>query len=217
MFLTKRGRGVEEKQLDQTKVSLENTGAEEEESQKSDSLASSINAEVMQGTERAIEVKAILLQSHLREGDLVDVRIQYPNGEEYIVLSKRGCHELSLEEGRVTFFLTEEEMIRLSSSIVDCVQMKGTLYTVRYLRDQKQESSISNYVPSIDLCNFIKQNPNVVGESSSTLEKKVREEIENRISVWEQNAQTTEEIEDTEQFVWETNQEIKEGESYYVD
>lgn len=177
-----------------------------------DDQGTNMDKEIIQGTERAVEVKVVALPSRLKEGDLVDIRIQYPNGEEYVVLSKRGCHELSLEEGRVTLFLTEEELLRLSSSIVDCVQMDGTLYTVRYLRDRKQEASISNYIPSTEICNLIKSDSNIIGEATSILEEKMRKNLEERIGVWKESAKEERSDEET---VW-TQSGDKEG-TYYID
>lgn len=172
----------------------------------------SVEQETIQGTERAIEIRTISLQSRLKEGDLVDIRIQYPNGEEYVVISKRQCHELSLEEGRVTLFLTEEEILRFSSSMVDCVQQNGTLYTARYLRNREQDAAIITYMPSRDIMDLIKKDPNIMGEASSVLEEKARSQLEERLVTWEAN-KNEESI--NEEPVWSESEEREGG--YYVD
>lgn len=143
-----------------------------------------IDRELIVGTERAVETRAVLLQTNLEDGDLVDVRLRYPNGEEYVVLAKRSCHEMDKIEGRVTFFLTEEEILCLSSSIVDCVQYDASLYTVRYLRDKKQISATVNYIPREDVCQLMVDNPNIIGESELYLQKKYRKPLEKRLKNW---------------------------------
>lgn len=143
-----------------------------------------IDRELIVGTERAVETRAVLLQTSLEDGDLVDVRIRYPNGEEYVVLAKRSCHEMDKIEGRVTFFLTEEEILCLSSSVVDCVQYDASLYTVRYLRDKKQISATVNYIPREDVCQLMVDNPNIIGESELYLQKKYRKSLEKRLRDW---------------------------------
>lgn len=143
-----------------------------------------MDRELIVGTERVVETRAVLLQTNLEDGDLVDVRIRYPNGEEYVVLAKRGCHELEKIEGRVTFFLTEEEILCLSSSIVDCIQFDATLYTVRYLRDKKEMSAVVNYIPREDVCQLMIDNPNIIGELEFYLQNKERKSLENRMKDW---------------------------------
>ena len=216
IFLVVRKQKEDKKEHIVTEQLLETQEEQKEtnviEENQSNNESTNQNKEVIRGTERAIEVKTVSLPSRLREGDLIDVRIRYPNGEEYVVLSKRGCHELSLEEGRMTLFLTEEEILRLSSSIVDCVQMEGTLYTVRYLRQQKQEASISNYMPSIEICNLIKNNSNIIGQATSILEEKMRKHLEERMEGWSESAKEERVDEATE---W-TPPGNEEG-TYYID
>ena len=159
------------------------------------------------GKERAIEIQAIQLQQTLQEGDLVDVRIRYPNGEEYIVIAKRGCYEVVVPENRMTMWLLEDEMLRLSSSIVDCAAMNGTLYVVRYRRDLSQKTSKVTYIPKAEVCELLQQDPDIVSEAEGELLKKQRKRLEESINMmraenmgvdWEQTKQTVEEKEQEE-------------------
>lgn len=143
-----------------------------------------VDREVLVGTERAVETHIVRLQGELEEGDLVDVRIRYPNGEEYVVLAKRGCHELAKNEGRVTFFLTEEEILCLSSSMMDCIQYDATLYTVRYLRDKKSMGATVNYIPKDNVCQLMVDNPNMTGKIERYQQEKTRKALENRVLNW---------------------------------
>lgn len=176
-----------------------------------------LDQEVIQGTERGVEIRAVSLQSHLKNGDLIDVRIRYPDGEEYVVLSKRCCHELSQEEGKMTLFLTEEEILLLSSSMVDCLQMNGKLYTVRYLRDRKEEPATITYLPSKTICDLIKGDPNIIGKAESVLSNKNRKELEERISFWKEEEMEIDKAEE----IWSGNpyetERKEEGEVQYID
>lgn len=173
-----------------------------------------VNEEVIQGIERAVEIKAISLQSYLKNGDAVDVRIQYPNGEEYVVVSKRCCHDLIKEEGSVTLYLTEEEILRLSSSMVDCVQMNGRLYTVRYLREVEGIASIATYIPSAQVQQLIKSNPNIVGEAQSILSKQNRKQLEQRLLSYEVEEKVGNDTKQTEQ---RYEEQTIENEVSYID
>ncbi len=130
------------------------------------------------GKERGVEVKGVALQQGLQEGDRIDIRIRYPDGEEYVVIAQRGCYDVVIEENTMTMWLLEEEMLRLASSMVDCEYMNGILYTVRYRRDRKQESSTVNYIPKEAVYELMKNNPNVVEKAQISLWKKYRQTLE---------------------------------------
>lgn len=81
----------------------------------------------------------------------VDVRIRYPNGENYCVLSKKRLRksEDEVKESRLT--LSEKEQILLSYALYDKEIFEGTeLYFVAYREESLQEQSASGYVPSVE-------------------------------------------------------------------
>lgn len=141
--------------------------------------------------ERAIEIRAVQLADSLQEGDQVDVRIRYPDGEEYILLSKRGCYNINKEESRMTMWLCEEELLRLSSSMVDAVYTDSLLYLVRYHKELEQKPSKITYIPRKEVQQLIKNDPNIVGKAESILSNKLREELEERQLRWKESSETT--------------------------
>lgn len=147
--------------------------------------------ETWHGDERAIEIRAIQLDHSLQEGDLVDVRIRYPNGEEYILLSKRGCYDVSKEEERMTMWLREEELLRLSSSMVDAAFTEGLLYIVRYREEIDQKPSKITYIPRKEVQQLIKENPNIVGKAETILSSQLRNQLEERQRHWKEDFETT--------------------------
>ena len=158
------------------------------------------------GKERAIEVKGVALQQGLQEGDRIDIRIRYPDGEEYVVIAQRGCYDVAIEENTMTMWLLEEEMLRLASSMVDCEYMNGILYTVRYRRDIKQQSSKVNYIPKEAVYELMQNNPNVVEKAQISLWKKYRQTLEENMRLqnkesekWNFNMQAQNEEQNEEQ------------------
>ena len=158
------------------------------------------------GKERGIEVKGVALQQGLQEGDRIDIRIRYPDGEEYVVIAQRGCYDVAIEENTMTMWLLEEEMLRLASSMVDCEYMNGILYTVRYRRDIKQESSKVNYIPKEAVYELMQNNPNVVEKAQISLWKKYRQTMEENMRLqnresekWNFNMQAQNEEQNQEQ------------------
>ena len=161
------------------------------------------------GKERGVEVKGVALQQGLQEGDRIDIRIRYPDGEEYVVIAQRGCYDVVIEENTMTMWLLEEEMLRLASSMVDCEYMNGILYTVRYRRDRKQESSTVNYIPKEAVYELMKNNPNVVEKAQISLWKKYRQTLEENMRLqnkesekWNLSMQEQNEEQENEEVVY---------------
>ena len=161
------------------------------------------------GKERGVEVKGVALQQGLQEGDRIDIRIRYPDGEEYVVIAQRGCYDVVIEENTMTMWLLEEEMLRLASSMVDCEYMNGILYTVRYRRDRKQESSTVNYIPKEAVYELMKNNPNVVEKAQISLWKKYRQTLEENMRLqnkesekWNFSMQEQDEEQENEEVVY---------------
>lgn len=134
---------------------------------------------------REEEYSCIQLMSNLVENDFVDVRIVYPNGENYSILSRKAVHNLSLENNTVFFHVNEEEIMRMSSAIVDTYIHPGTvLYVTRYIEDG-QTATIPNYEPSKAVMLAMSNDPNIIQTAAKKLNLKAREKIESRLEIFE--------------------------------
>lgn len=145
-------------------------------------LKSMLTEEVEDNTLREVEFNTFLLNSNLKENDTVDIRLLYPNGESYIVLSKKTAKNLSLENSRCFMWLDSEEILRVSGAIVDCYLKKGSkLYTVKYIEPCIQKASLITYTPGIDVLKLIQEDPNVVRKATDKISESVREALDNRL------------------------------------
>ena len=98
------------------------------------------------------------LSDTLKSGDMVDVRIQYPNGENYCVLEGKKLQrsEINLFESR--FLLSEQEQLYLSSALYDQIFYAGTkLYAVRYVTIPLQTEADMKYIPALDVLQQLSQ------------------------------------------------------------
>jgi hypothetical protein len=137
---------------------------------------------------REEEFNVFYLNSNLRENDFVDIRILYPNGEDYVVLSKKALKELSLENSNCFLWLDAEELLRISGAIVDCFLNTGAkLYTVKYVEPLIQEETKVTYNPSTDVINLIKNDPNVIQIAQESLSEEMRQDFDNRLNEFYQN------------------------------
>lgn len=142
-----------------------------------------ISENTVPGDLREEEFSVFYLNSNLQDNDYVDLRILYPNGEDYSVLSKKAVKNLSLEGARCFLWLDSEELLRISGAIIDAYLNEGTkLYTVKYIEPLVQEATIITYVPNTDVIHLIENDPNILDIAVETLSKEVRKKLESRLN-----------------------------------
>lgn len=133
---------------------------------------------------REQEFTEINLSSNLEQGDLIDVRIVFPNGESYVVLSKKSIKQLAIDKNGCYMDLDAEELDRIQGAFVDAYLNKATLYTVKYIESALQEASVVNYTPSIEVINLIENDPNIINISSDYLSESARNSLETRLNTF---------------------------------
>lgn len=131
---------------------------------------------------REEEFHVFHLNSNLKESDFIDIRIFYPNGENFIVLSKKSIKSISLENSNCFLWLDAKETHLISSAIVDAYLTEGTkLYTTKYIEPSLQDESQVTYIPNQKVIELISKDPNVIEEAKDFLRLQVREDLENRL------------------------------------
>lgn len=81
--------------------------------------------------------------------EVVDVRIRYPNGENYCVLRKKLMCKTEEDAEECSFWLTEAEQLMISAAQYDADVYDGTiLYVVGFLEERLQQETGSDYIPS---------------------------------------------------------------------
>lgn len=132
---------------------------------------------------REVEYDVIHISPNIEANDHVDVRIVYPNGENYIVMSKKSLKGFQPGLPVCYLWVDEEELLRMSAAIVDAGIYQGSrLFMTKYIEPNIQEASIITYTPNISVLSLIENDPNIVGRCSQILNIEVRKAIENRLS-----------------------------------
>lgn len=136
---------------------------------------------------REVEYGLIKLSTNLSVNDFVDVRIMYPNGENYIVLSKKDIKQLDLSINDVFLWLDEEEIMLMSSAIVDTYIHAGSiLYTTKYIEDS-QETTAPTYTPTTDCMIAMGNDKNIVNIATDSLNASLRSSLDGRLQEYESN------------------------------
>lgn len=132
---------------------------------------------------REVEYDVIHISSNIVANDYVDIRISYPNGENFIVMSKKSLVGFQPGTPICYMWVDEEELLRMSAAIVDAALYPGArLFMTKYIEPNIQDASVITYVPNLSVLSLIEQNPNIVERCSQLLNKEVRKAMENRLA-----------------------------------
>lgn len=108
---------------------------------------------------RRKEFNMISLPSDLVEGDYIDVRIIFPTGEDYVVITGKEVKKVgsSHDSNAIFLDLTEEEINRMSSAVIESyVSGAVRLYAVKYsnwyeqLYDEKSVDFVKRYEETME-------------------------------------------------------------------
>lgn len=155
-------------------------------------LKNMITDEVMGDSKREVELSLNLAGENIKEGDYADLRLRYPNGEDYIVISKSCISRIDTEKGYLYLNLSPDEIHLISSAFVDCFLKAGTyLYTTKYIAASYQKPSFVTYTPNQDVLNLIRQDPNVLEAARDYLFEGKRTGLEERLETYYENYRST--------------------------
>ncbi|OMF15320.1 flagellar biosynthesis protein FlgA [Paenibacillus amylolyticus] len=126
------------------------------------------------------ELQVVLLPSSLVKGDIIDVRIQFPTGQDYVLLSKKKVERLNAATLWIT--MTEEEILSLSSAIVDAYLHKASIYALTYVEPQFQTPAIATYPANSEVLKLLESDPNIVRRAEQELSRQVRSSLESSLA-----------------------------------
>lgn len=122
------------------------------------------------------EFSLMELPSKLQKNEYVDVRIKFPTGQDYIVLSKKRVQDL--QTGTVWYQMNEKEILNISGAIVDAYINDATLYALTYVEPGIQEKAITTYPANKVVLDLIDSDPNIVQRATTELERRNRLKLE---------------------------------------
>lgn len=145
------------------------------------------------GNVREVEYSTFFIGNNIKQNDYFDLHIQYPNGEDYIVLSKSLIKSIDEKNQNLYLWLAPEELLNISGAIVDCYLNQGArLYSVKYVEPTIQKESMLTFTPNKDIINLMKRDPNIVNTAIHALEEQVRMELDQRLHLFYSEYETNE-------------------------
>lgn len=126
------------------------------------------------------EMSFVQLPVALKPFDVVDIRIQFPTGQDYILLAKKKIERY--ESATITTALNEAEIHYLSSGIVDAYLHQASIYALTYVEPQLQGKSIPTYPVNDTVLSLIKKDPNIAERAERALNNNARQLLEKDLS-----------------------------------
>ena len=139
---------------------------------------------------RKVEYNVINLPVDLAPNEYIDVRLTLPNGQNYIVVSKKSV-TIPVVDGAyisdtIQMNLTEEEILNLSCAIYENYKMKGSkLEAVRYIEAGSQKAAYETYQPSKYVYTLIRNNPNIVNDAIKNIADRRLKDIDDALNKYE--------------------------------
>ena len=130
---------------------------------KEDSLAKEENK-----TQREVEYNMVTLPSELADEDTIDVRVSFPNGQDFVVLSKKTVKKA--DASTIWLKVNEDEILKMNSAIVESYLIEGAkLYAVNYSKPGLQPQINTTYPVNAEVARLLGNDPNIPQNIKSEL------------------------------------------------
>lgn len=133
---------------------------------------------------RKQEYNAVVLPTDLTSGDYIDIRMMLPNGQDFVVLSKKMV-ELPMingmeSESTIWLEMSEDEILTMSCAIVEAYRINGSkLYATKYKDPGYQVAAEITYPISAEVEQLIKSDPNVTERAEYELQQRYTNALKN--------------------------------------
>ena len=127
---------------------------------------------------RTMEYNMFTLPINVDIGDFVDIRITFPNGQDYIIASKKEIK--NIQGNIITFELPEQDILMLNSAIVESYIMTASnIYIAKYVEPGLQEKATNTYTPTAEVVKLIASDSNIVSSAKKELAEKFNTDLRN--------------------------------------
>ncbi len=117
---------------------------------------------------REQQYNMVILPQYLEQDSYIDIRLTLPNGQDYIVVSKKRIKQIT--EDTIWIDMYEQESLVMSNAIVEAYMMPGSkLYATTYVEPGIQANATPTFVPRAEVINLMNSDPNIVAEARQEL------------------------------------------------
>ncbi len=136
--------------------------------------------------QRRLELNYIRIPELLNQGEFIDIRVHFENGEDYIVTGKKKVLTLQREEeygtkGLLEIQVSEEEILKLASVKADYDYYENTLVYAVIYTDEEQVEAKDTYPVKKNVYTISRWDPNVVKRVLTAENQKKRQILEENL------------------------------------
>ena len=129
---------------------------------------------IVQDDMRKQEYNMIVLPTDLTTGDYIDIRIMFPNGQDFIVVAKKEVEVPNIggvdSTDTIWANLSEDEILHMSCAIVDSAQVKGSkIYASKYTEAGMQNAATPTYPANESTLQLLQKDPNIVEKAMNEI------------------------------------------------
>lgn len=129
---------------------------------------------IVQDDVRKQEYNMLVLPTDITTGDYIDIRVMFPNGQDYIVVAKKevSMPEVNGVESLDTIWvnLAEDEILHMSCAIIDSAQVKGSkIYATKYTEAGMQNAAIPTYPANESTLQLLQKDPNILEKAMAEI------------------------------------------------
>ena len=135
---------------------------------------------VVQDDVRQQEYNVVVLPIDLVTGDYIDIRVMFPNGQDFIIVSKKEVEIPVIagvdSEDTIWVDLSEDEILHMSCAIVDAASIPGAkIYATKYTDPGMQEAATPTYVVNESTAQLLLNDPNILESSINAINTRYAE------------------------------------------
>lgn len=169
---------------------------------------------------REQQYNMIILPQYLEVDDYIDIRLTLPNGQDFIVVSKKRVKNIT--EDTIWINMYEDETLAMTNAIVEAYIVKGAkLYATTYVDAGNQANATPTYMPSNAVTSLMnsEKGTNITEEAFAKLNQRYNDFVKaRRQEISEQVNQYSEEAKDNlETGIEEEITKSKEARKQYID
>ncbi|MCD1261333.1 flagella basal body P-ring formation protein FlgA [Paenibacillus athensensis] len=128
---------------------------------------------------RVQEFQVIQLPSNLLKGQFIDVRINFPTGEDFVLLAKKKVRDVS--GTAIWLEMNETDILQASSAIIDAYLQGARLYALPYIEPGLQEAALVNYPANPKVLDLMAHDPNLLEKATTELARKLRTTLDDNL------------------------------------
>lgn len=164
---------------------------------------------------RVVEYNMLTLPMDILVGDYIDIRLTFPNGQDFIVVPKKQIK--AIRGNTITFNMAEEEILMVSSAIVESYIMPASnIYVARYVEPGLQQKAYNTYTPTAEVSKLIESDSNIVAKAKARLQERFNIDIRNTDMNTSRVQYSGEELENIEAGIQKQIQDAKDAREEYL-